>query len=542
MSAADSAAATAQYGHSPVLLYVDGSQRRRIPLRKTPFTIGRRVDKDLVLRETRCSRDHAQIVCEGESYFVIDEGSKLGTYVNGAKVEKHRLNAKDVIEFAVRGGAYLVFDAPESDADASGLVSKISGWVLPSGSNEFATLNILLEAARKLNSSEVLDEVFHTLLDTSLRLTNAERGFVFLREGDGFRMAAGRNSRGDVLADDATISRSSLMEAVRSGCEFVVTEADDMEKLLGRMSVENYGLSSVICIPLRRISLDADKTDPRPVHGMLYLDSHSLAGRLSAVSHDVLRTIATEAGTLVENATLMKAQQAARRTEQELEIAAQIQRRLINPPFPIVPYAEVRGRSFPCHQIGGDFFEVVSSGDSLTVVVADVAGKGISAALLASVLQGMVFSQLRKCEPLDQVARATHAFLCEREIDQKYATIAMVRLHPDGGLEVMNCGHLPPVLVRNGKATAIEGGCPPVGLVPIVDFDVVREHLDPGDRLFVITDGITETENRAGDFFGYERLNEAAPHGIDSVFACVDAFRGNAPQLDDCTAVEITRK
>jgi len=542
MSVGESAVAPAQSGHSPVLLYVDGSQRRRIPLRKFPFTIGRRIDKDLVLRETRCSRDHAEIVCEDGAYFVVDGSSKLGTYVNGSKVTRQQLNPNDILEFAIRGGAYLVFDAPESEDAAVPVVRKISGWALPTGSSEVATINILLEAARRLNSSGVLEEVFQTLLDSSLRLTNAERGFVFLREGAEFRMVAGRNARGDVLSDDATISRSSLMEAVNSGCEFVVTEADHMAKLLGRMSVENFGLSSVICIPLRRFSLDADKTDPRPVSGMLYLDSQSLAGRLSSVSHDVLRTIATEAGTLVENATLMKAQQVARRAEQELEIAAEIQRRLITPRIPDVPYAEVRGRSMPCHQTGGDFFEVVRSGDSVTVVVADVSGKGISAALLASVLQGMVFSQLAKCEPLDEVARTTHAFLREREFGEKYATMLIARIHLDGCLEIMNCGHLPPVLVRDGKARNIEGGCPPVGLVPIADFEVVREQLESGDRVFLVTDGITETENLAGDYYGYERLNQAAVSGLDAVFASVDSFRGNAPQLDDCTAVEIRKK
>lgn len=542
MSVGDSATGPATHDHTPVLLYVDGSQRRRIPLRKLPFTIGRRVDKDLVLRETRCSRDHAEIMCEGDAYFVVDGGSKLGTYVNGAKVDRHRLNAKDVIEFAVRGGAYLVFDAPESEEDAANFVSKISGWVLPSSSSEFATLNILLEAARKLNSSSVLDEVLHVLLDTSLRLTNAERGFVFLRDGNEWLMAAGRNSRGDILADDATISRSSLMEAVNSGCEFVVTEADDLDKLVGRMSVENYGLSSVICIPLRRISLDADKTDPRPVRGVLYLDSRSLSGRLSAVSHDVLRTIATEAGTLVENATLMKAQEASCRAEQELEIAAQIQRRLISPKIPDVPYAEVRGRSIPCHQTGGDFFEVVRSGQSLTVVVADVSGKGISAALLASVLQGMVFSQLVKGEPLDEAAAAIHAFLCEREIGEKYATMVMARIYANGDLEIMNCGHIPPLLVHGNKARKIEGGCLPVGLVPVVEFKVFRDRLEPGDRLFVVSDGITEAENRVGDFYGFDRLHQAAMGGLDSIFASIASFRGNAPQDDDCTAVEIRRK
>jgi len=202
----------------------------------------------------------------------------------------------------------------------------------------------------------------------------------------------------------------------------------------------------------------------------------------------------------------------------------------------------VRGRSMPCHQTGGDFFEVVRSGDSVTVVVADVSGKGISAALLASVLQGMVFSQLAKCEPLDEVARTTHAFLREREFGEKYATMLIARIHLDGCLEIMNCGHLPPVLVRDGKARNIEGGCPPVGLVPIADFEVVREQLESGDRVFLLTDGITETENLAGDYYGYERLNQAAVSGLDAVFASVDSFRGNAPQLDDCTAVEIRKK
>jgi len=388
----------------------------------------------------------------------------------------------------------------------------------------------------------VLDEVLHVLLDSSLRLTRAERGYVFLREEGEFRMAAARNAHGDALHDDSTISRSSLMDAATSGCEFVVTEADDLDKLVGRVSVENYGLSSVICIPLRRISLASDDVSSRPVNGVLYLDSRSLAGRLSAVSHDVLRTIAAEAGTLVENALLMRAQQASRRTEQELEIAASIQRRLITPKIPDVPYAEIRGCSIPCHKTGGDFFEVVRYQDSLTVVVADVSGKGISAALLASVVQGMVFSQLVTGDPLDQVAAATHAFLCEREIGEKYATMLMARIHATGELEIVNCGHLSPLLVKGKETRTIDGGCLPVGLLPEAEFDVIRERLDPGDRLFLVTDGITETKNHCDEFFGFGRLREAALEGLDALFSSVDSFRGTAPQEDDCTAVEIKRK
>lgn len=539
---ADAARAVPQpFGHSPVLLFVDGSQRRRIPLRRLPFTIGRRVDKDLVLRENRCSRDHASIVAEDGIFYLRDDGSKLGTYVNGVKVERHRLRARDVIEFGVRGGASLIFDVPESDADADNWISKPSGCMLPSGTGDLTSLALLLETARKLNSSTVIDEVLVTVLDTSLRLTNAERGFLFLRDREGeYRMAAGRDARGFPLEDDQSISRSSLMETVESGCEFVVAEADDLDKLVGRDSVDAFGLSSVICIPLRRIPKGADPASNVQNLGVLYLDSHSLAGRLSAVSHDVLRTIATEAGALIENATLVRNQHEARRNQQELEIAAEIHQRLIAPIIPEVPFAEVRGRSMPCEQTGGDFFEAVVCGDSITVAVADVAGKGISAALMASVLQGMVFTQLRRGEPLAEVAAAMHEFVRERRLS-KYATLVLVRLHSSGEMEIINCGNVAPVLMRGSEARTIEGGNPPVGLVPIDEFVLIRQHMERGDRLLIVSDGITDARDCNGEFYGAARLHSAAAAGIDALFASVDEFRCGSMPEDDCTAVEIKR-
>lgn len=542
MSADATAAALETYGRTPVLLFVDGSQRRRIPLRKLPFTIGRKVDKDLVLRETRCSRDHARIVEERGAFVLVDDGSKLGTFVNGVKVERHQLKARDVIEFGVRGGAYVAFDAPESEADAENFVSKVSGWMLSTGSSDFASLSLLLETARRLNSSTVLDDVLLTVLETSLRLTKAERAYIFLRDADGeFRMAAGRHALGYPLADDSSISRSSLMEAAESGCEFVVNEADDLEKLVGRESVDNFGINSVICIPLRRVPKSTEDTGRTVTIGVLYLDSRRLSGRLSAVGHDVLRTIATEAAALVENAALVKAQQEARRAEQELEIAAEIHRRLISPAMPKVDFAEVRGRSIPCHQTGGDFFEAVAHADTLTVVITDVAGKGISAALLASVLQGMSFMQLRRGDPLVEVAATAHEFLCDRQMT-KYATMVLARLHAGGDLEIINCGNVQPVLVSGAGVRNVVGGCVPVGLMPITEFPICRAHLERGDRLLLVTDGITDARNSAGQFYGAERLHQFAPDGLEALFASLASFRDGMPAEDDCTAVEIIRK
>ena len=530
---------------APKLVLVEGSERRQFHLERVPFGIGRRADKELVLREARCSRDHATIVLESDGYWIIDEGSKLGTYVNGQRVQRRRLARNDRVEFGVRGGSYLIFDPERADSvgETSQFLSRLSGWVPSPTGGDFDTLNLLLEGARKLNTSTVLEEVLVTLLDTSLRLTRAERGFVFLRGADGqFRMAAGRNARGDPLVDSETISHSSLEEAASSGCEFMVTEADDTEKLLGRRSVEDYGLASVICIPLRNrlVASDGETGAPQPLRGVLYLDSRSLSGRLTAVSHDILRTLATEAATLVENAALVQAGEAARRYEQELSIAGAIQQRLMAVRIPEVAYAEVQARSVACQQIGGDFFDLVHRPEGLAVVVSDVCGKGISAALLASVLQGLTYSQLAKGDPLQEVAAAAHAFLCEREIGEKYATLLLARLQSDGELEVVNCGHVPPLIMSQGQVTETESsGNPPIGLLPEAMFQTVRLRLHPGDRLLVVTDGVTEAENESGEYFGPERLQELAPAGLEAVLEGVRRFCGSKPLQDDCTALEV---
>jgi sigma-B regulation protein RsbU (phosphoserine phosphatase) len=534
----------------PSMVFVDGPEWRRFRLSKVPFAIGRRVDKDLVLTDTRCSRDHAVITREDDGYYVIDGGSKLGTYVNGAKIERQKLKAQDRVEFGVRAGAYLIFDAEPADAGEAGmLLSRMSGWMPMQGGNELSALNVLLEAARKLNRSSVLEEVLVTLLDTSLRLTRAERGFVFLRDEDGaYRMAAARNARGETMTDDATISHSTLQEAAESGCEFVVTEADGADKLVGRRSVEDYGLSSVICIPLRKTSLadgqgsmaQAKKSGRGNVLGVTYLDSRSLAGRLSGVTHDVLRAIATDAAKLVENASLVQAQEAARRYEQELAIAATIQQRLLSVRIPDVPYAEVRARSVACQQVGGDFFDVVRTQDAIAVVVGDVSGKGVSAALLASVLQGLIYSLLGKGVPLAEIAEVVHGFLCEKEIGEKYATLLLARVSRAGELEFVNCGHLPPALVLGGKVEAPEESSPPVGLVREITFQVARRQMKPGDRVLVVTDGVTEAENAAGKYFGMENFYDmAASRGLAEIVDAVTEFSAGVAPSDDCTGLEL---
>ncbi len=534
------------------IVFVQGAERRVLPVHHSPFTVGRRTDQDLVITDPRVSREHAIITTDADGFYIEDRESKLGTFLNGERVQKRRkLQRNDRLEFGVRGGAYVLFDPERQETStAREFLSQVSAWRPTSGVTDLETLALFLEAARKLNTVGVLDEVLVTLIDATLQLTRAERGFVFLRNPDGtLRMAAGRNSRGEPLLDDSTISRSTLLEAASSGCEFKVTDIEDYDKLAGRNSVVAQNLFSIICIPLRRTQIQ-EKVAAEPgrervaaadVRGVLYLDSHFLSGKLSQVSEDILRAIATEAAALVENAYLVQAEEAARRYQQELQIAAAIQQRLMQVNIPDVPYARLKAKNVPCREIGGDFLDVISTDQALAVVVADVCGKGISAALLASILQGIIYPQLVQNAPLDQIAAAANRFLCEKAVGEKYATMLVGRLHPDGVLEYVNCGHVPPLLVSGSTVARPSNSNLPVGLLPDAAYESARLQVNAGDRLVVVTDGVTEAENSAGDFFGDDRLQEllSTSAEFEDLMNVVAKFCEGQPLNDDCTLLEL---
>ena len=533
-------------GDPLVLVVVEGTDRRTVVLDHFPFTIGRRTDRDMVMADPRVSREHAHFLREPDGTFIVDQGSRHGTFVNGERVNRRKLGRNDRIEFGVQGAAYVLFSPDRSPSSAAQqFLSQFSTWKPASGAgSDLEMLGVFLEAARKLNTSGVLEDVLQTLLEAALRLTHAERGFVFLRHTDGeLRLAAGRDKTGESITDDSTISRSVLRDAANSASEFLVTDTDDTGKLAGRESVVAHNLHSVICIPLRRTVIkDKAKDDTKGgphVQGVLYLDAQFLSGKLSSVSHDILRTIANGAATLVENASLVQSEDAAKRYRQELAIAAEIQQRLMTVTVPDVPFAKVNAVSYACKDIGGDFFDLVYTDKGLTLIVADVSGKGVSAAVVASILQGMLYSQLALDLPLPEMMAAVNRFLCEKVGGQKYATLVVARLTNNGELELMNCGHVPPLLVSGGQITKLEEGNLPVGLVPGAEFQATRHRLGNDDRLLLVTDGVTEAEDASGEFFGTERLENCCHLGLVAIEQAVTKFRSGTALTDDFTITEM---
>jgi phosphoserine phosphatase RsbU/P len=523
---------------NPLLVMTEGPTSLAIPLDHFPFTLGRLPDRDCVVQHQSVSRDHAIVVRENADCYVIDRGSRFGTFVNGEKVQRRLLRFGDTIQLGSLESPALRFGDGTSEAEKPPSILPDVKAIARPGS-DFERLKWFLQAARRLNEFGAIDEILSSLLEITLQLTGVERGYVFLYDPNGvLKLAAGQSADGSVLHDDGTISRTAIQQAIQGASKFIVTDTLTAEAGLRSESIVAQSIRSVICIPLRRRSVEGNHRTGE-ASGVLYLDSRLHAGSMTSVEHELLETIANEAAALVENAYLVQSEVAARRYRAELAIASQIQRGLMKVQVPELTYAKLSACSVPCLEIGGDFYDAIEAHGCFYVIIADISGKGISAALLASTLQGMLYAQVMAGQPLTQIAAVANQYILAKEID-KYATMILTRITPAGEVEYLNCGHVKPLVVSGEQVTRLEANNLIVGLLPGVVYESEICQLRHGDRLLLVTDGVTEAENRAGDFLGEEQLEQLARlPAIEAILDRVQTYLDGVPNGDDCTIVEV---
>jgi serine phosphatase RsbU (regulator of sigma subunit)/pSer/pThr/pTyr-binding forkhead associated (FHA) protein len=536
---------TAEFAQIPALSmeFVDGLSRRTVVIDCFPFVIGRSPECNLALPQSYVSRGHAVITRDRGQLLVEDTNSRHGTFVNGEQVNKRALRPGDIIQFGSREGPQLRFAAEDKQKTTElNILTQLHG--ISAQNSDLEKLRWFLEAARELNSSGQVDRVLASLLDTTLALAKVERGYVFLMGAHGeLQLALGRDAKGKVLTDASSVSRTVIRQATGGTDQFIVTDNLSAEGAVPE-SIVAHSIRTIICIPLRRTRKtrhgeSATYADGRQVFGALYLESHFQPGGLSDVDHELMRTVAREAAALVDNAQLAAVEDQARKQDEELQIAAKIQQGLMAVQIPAFPFAGVQAHSIPCSAVGGDFFDVISGEDALNVVLVDVSGKGISAAILASTLQGMLHVQLEAGQPLHAIAAATNRYLCQKAVG-KYATMVLLRLYQDGTLEYLNCGHVYPRMCSGAGVSRLEQTNQPVGLFSSAEYAIGSATLQPGERVILVSDGVTEAENANGDFFGDERLDSASLcSDLQSVLEHMTGFCAGHPANDDCTIVQV---
>ncbi len=520
----------------PRLVLRDAQGTRTVLVAALPFTIGRSMDRDLAVNNAHVSREHAMLQRDEEGIFIQDLASRHGTLVNGVKVERALLHSGDQIQLGTPGATLLYLDGSrDNDGVARSFLDRVQGNA--SGS-DLEKLSLFLQAAQSFSNTRVLKDVLNTMVEYALRVTGAERGFVFLGESvSALKLESGRTSTGEALHDDSKISRSIVRDAAESGSEFIMGDATGRGWDLGRESIIAHELRSVIAIPLRRRASGT-------LLGLLYLDSRLVACNLSGVSKEILHVIATEAATLVENAAMLQAEQAAALMRKEMEIASSIQQRLIARELPQFTFARLAAKTMQCTEVGGDFYDVIPVEDGFVTIVADVSGKGMSAALLASIIQGMMYAQITTGATIVETVQAVNSFLCARVSGEKYATMAVLRYCNGGEAELVNAGHCAPLMcLHGGPPEVIPDGDVPVGLIPGADFHAIRFHLPVGARIVLLSDGISETEDADGGQFGDFELarHVAVADPIQQIFAAVNEFCNGAPPHDDRTMLTIDR-
>jgi CRP-like cAMP-binding protein len=240
------------------------------------------------------------------------------------------------------------------------------------------------------------------------------------------------------------------------------------------------------------------------------------------------------------------------RLTSELQLAAKVQAGFLPQTLPTPEGWQMSAVWHPAREVSGDFYDVVESAGRLDVVIADVADKGMSAALFMAITRSTLRSSLAGTGSLSRGVAGANRLLSADAANGMFVTLFLARLDIEGGgVSYVNAGHNPPLLYRAADATftwLTRTGLL-VGFDPDAPFEERRLTLDPGDLLLLYTDGVTETHSPQGELYGEERLEallrSLAANPPDQLVATLvddlDRFRGSAPIHDDVTVVAIRR-
>jgi sigma-B regulation protein RsbU (phosphoserine phosphatase) len=236
--------------------------------------------------------------------------------------------------------------------------------------------------------------------------------------------------------------------------------------------------------------------------------------------------------------------------EKDLELAYQIQNNLLPEIRSDFPNFEISCHYEPLGPLSGDFYDVIKTQDGLFFLFGDVSGKGVSAALLMSNLNAIFRTLVAANLPLKNLIETANRLFSNSTLPSHYATLVCGRISSSGKAEISNAGHCLPLIIRNKKVTAIESTGLPVGIHYSANYDVKNFQLEAGDKLFLYTDGLTETRNSEGTEYGVQKLSNLLTEAghlptkelINRVLEDNKTFRAGQQRTDDMTVMAFHRK
>ena len=482
------------------------------------WVIGRHPKCDIVVDESSISRQHARVLREENEFFVEDLGSRNHTYVNGNLIST-RVRLADGDEIKLCDTIFQFREKPlESNGDSffsddigsthqSTVLSKVSLSSLTDSSRLVAspavTLDALLEISRALGRAISLDDVLPQVLNGLFRIfLQADRGYIALLDADGNLVPRWSQARREDMSD-FRVSRTIANEVLTRKEAILSVDALSDDRFDTSQSIADFRIRSMMCAPL----LDSND-DPM---GILQLDTTQQHKQFRESDLEVLVAVATQASIAIDNARLHEQTLRQKAVERDLELAHEVQQSFLPTEAPQVAGYEFHHFYRPAHHIGGDYFDYVTLPDGrIAVVVADVVGHGVAAALLMAKLSAETRYCLAAAPTPAEAVTALNERMSHLPID-RFVTLILIVLDPQTHeVTVVNAGHMAPLwLNRDGDVVDAgdESGFP-VGIFDDHEYEQETITLGSGEMMLLYTDGVNESCDADETQFGIDRIRE----------------------------------
>lgn len=552
------------------------------PVEGARVILGRHPTCQIILENGAISRRHAQILESHGTYYIEDLRSRNKTFVNGTEtVGRQELQDGDQIRICdmvltflyhpstavpvthADGNIAETFVPPEGMSSVSldessiyalpvedpGLEEEFDNSTsirkldtnAPSKVDPNVKLRAILEITRALSRELALDKVLPKLLETLFNIfPQAEQGFVLLKdhENNKLKVKASR-ARGGTEADSVAVSMTVVRHALQTGEAILSENVSDDSRFKGSTALTKMRIRSIMCVPMVG-------QDEQEGFGVIQIVTRDESNAFNEEDLDLLVSLTSQASMKVENARLHEEDVRRHELERDLEFATQVQLGFLPKSRPKLEHYEFADYYEAAQSVGGDYFDYLTLPDGRVVLtIGDVAGKGMPAALLMARLYSSTRFQLLTQTSLEDAVTGLNEEIASSGLGHRFITFLLMAIDPKTDeLQIVNAGHLNPLLLRDGEVIAIgkEGSGLPLGIVPDMQYQSSMMQIEPGDTIIAFTDGVTEEMNPNRDIFGVDRLTQCliSAEGnmtdvVQSIIAEVDTFaNGNVSHDDTC--------
>jgi serine phosphatase RsbU (regulator of sigma subunit) len=527
-------------------------EQRLWPLESSPLRLGRGSSNAVQLLDATVSKEHAEMLQADGRWTIRDLGSRNGTRVNGreatapiAVAAGDRIEVGHVVLTVQEAGRSEPTTFTTSEHVGSSLRLNVREVLERPASTEGTTarvLHLLAEAGQLLVLPRPLAETCEAILGLVEKAVRASRLVVLMRDtvtGELSQVAA--RYRGGRASEPLALSQSITKAVLAENTAVITSDAAHDPRFLAQHSIIAQAIHSAMAVPL---------FDNQSVLGILYVDSTDPGVLYGQPELELLTLLGNMAAVKITNARLLEAESIRQRMAQELATATRIQRGLLPDPPPLTGWS-CHARIETCHEVGGDLYDFhIREDGHVVVLVGDVSGKGMGAALLMSSTLSSARVLYDVCAGPLQLIRRLNSILHKSTDARSFVTMFVGWLDPlNGHMRYVNAGHPEPHVLHEGSLRTLEATGIPVGMMHDFTWTEGETTVGPGELLALFSDGIPEAQH-GDEFFDFDRvataLRAAEPEAdleraADRVIASIDEFAAGEHRADDVTLVLLRR-